>query len=94
MNTWEPQEVLTQAQVGINECLRDGSAVKPAHSQRHIGEDEAQAPRCFEIAIENYPPAIEALNAQQEVDEVPIPLEDESMDDVALRDVPISSSTR
>ena len=41
MNTWEPQEVLTQAQVGINECLRDGSAVEPAHSQRHIGEDEA-----------------------------------------------------
>ena len=41
MNTWEPQEVLTQAQVAINECLRDGSAVEPAHSQRHIGEDEA-----------------------------------------------------
>ena len=41
-----------------------------------------------------YPPAIETLNAKQEVDEVPIPLEDESMDDAALRDVPISRSTR
>jgi len=41
MNTWEPQEVPTQAQVAINECLRDGSAVEPAHSQRHVGEDEA-----------------------------------------------------
>ena len=41
MNTWEPQEVLGNAQVAINECLRDGSAGNPAHNQRHIGEDEA-----------------------------------------------------
>ena len=55
----------------------------------------SSVPRTLHVrTIENYPPAIEALNAQQEVDEVPIPLEDESMDDAALRDVPISSSTR
>ena len=94
MNTWEPQEVLGNAQVAINEFLRDGSGGNPARRQRHLGEDDDQAPRCFDIAIESYPPAIEALNAKQEVDEVPIPLEDESMDDAALRDVPISRSTR
>ena len=41
MNTWEPQEVLTNAQVAINECLRDGSACNSAPKQCHTGHDGA-----------------------------------------------------
>ena len=41
MNTWEPQEVLTNAQVAINECLRDRSACNSAPKQCHTGHDGA-----------------------------------------------------
>ena len=41
MNTWEPQEVLTNAQVAINECLRDRSACNSVPKQCHTVHDGA-----------------------------------------------------
>ena len=40
MNTWEPQEVLGNAQVAINEFLRNGSAGNPAPRVRRARQDE------------------------------------------------------
>ena len=40
MNTWEPQEVLVNAQVAISEFLRIGSAGNPARRPRRTRQDE------------------------------------------------------
>ena len=40
MNTWEPQEVLVNAQVAINEFLRTGAAGNPAPRPRRTSQDE------------------------------------------------------
>ena len=39
MNTWEPQEVLGNAQVAINEFLRNGSAGNPVRRPRRAAQD-------------------------------------------------------
>ena len=39
MNTWEPQEVLGNAQVAINEFLRSGSAGNPVRRPRRAAQD-------------------------------------------------------
>ena len=39
MNTWEPQEVLGNAQVAINEFLRKGSAGNPVRRPRRAAQD-------------------------------------------------------
>ena len=40
MNTWEPQEVLGNAQVAINEFLRTGSGGNPAPRPRRTRRNE------------------------------------------------------
>ena len=44
MNTWEPQEVLGNAQVAINEFLRNGSAGNAARRLRRAAQDDEYAP--------------------------------------------------
>ncbi len=40
MNTWEPQEVLVNAQVAISEFLRIGPVGNPARMPRRTRQDE------------------------------------------------------
>ena len=40
MDTWEPQEVLGNAQIKINEYLSSGSGGNPAPKRRRTGQNE------------------------------------------------------
>ena len=44
MDTWEPQEVIGNAQVAIKTYLRSGSGGNPACKQRCASQNEEQAP--------------------------------------------------
>ena len=47
INTWEPQEVLGNAQDAISGYLRSESGGNSARRQRRTGQDEEEAPRRF-----------------------------------------------
>ena len=45
--TWEPQEVLGNAQVAINEFIRAGSTGNAARRPRRAAQDDEYAPWCL-----------------------------------------------